>query len=64
MAPSEEFVERLQARFALSDFFTLVLWRPNEYDFPNWFCRISDYVFARPDEIQLLSVVLLLYGLI
>ncbi|XP_024369767.1 E3 ubiquitin-protein ligase PRT6 isoform X2 [Physcomitrium patens] len=32
MAPSEEFVERLQARFALSDFFTLVLWRPNEYE--------------------------------
>ena len=35
MAPCEEFVERLQARFSLSDFFTLVLWRPNEYDFPN-----------------------------
>lgn len=32
LAPPEEFVERIQARFALSEYFTLVLWRPNEYE--------------------------------
>lgn len=30
MAPPEEFVERLQVRFLLSDYFTLVLSCPNE----------------------------------
>ncbi|XP_024382980.1 E3 ubiquitin-protein ligase PRT6 isoform X2 [Physcomitrium patens] len=32
MAPPEEFVERLQVRFLLSDYFTLVLSCPNEYE--------------------------------
>jgi hypothetical protein len=32
MAPPEEFVERIQARFGLTDYFSLVLQCPNEYE--------------------------------
>lgn len=47
MAPPEEFVERLQARFSLSDFFTLVLWRPNEYGYPNQPCHFRAFKHIR-----------------
>ncbi len=35
MAPPEEFVERIQARFGLTDYFSLVLQCPNEYGISN-----------------------------
>ncbi|KAL2613856.1 hypothetical protein R1flu_025548 [Riccia fluitans] len=32
LAPPDKFVELIQSRFGLSDYFTLFLWRPNEYE--------------------------------
>ncbi|KAL3679047.1 hypothetical protein R1sor_022003 [Riccia sorocarpa] len=32
LAPPEKFVQQIQSRFGLADYFTLFLWRPNEYE--------------------------------